>query len=237
MCPQCGSTATVHSIEELAAMASSRLGGQPQASPSAPQPGYAAEPQPGYAAEPRSGPPGPTPGYTAEPRSGPPGPPPGYAAEPRSGPPGPTPGYTAEPRSGPPGPPPGYAAEPRPGPPGGWPGRSSGLPDVPIGDGLSFGDDLAGIAMTAATRFVGRAIGRRMQRTLNERVLPAMAAKQEAALRAQIEIAERHPDLRACLTDHVVFLAGGSRVLPMGGLTGTLTVEQADALVARLRDA
>ena len=207
MCPQCGSTATVHSIEELAAMASSRLGGQPQASPSAPQPGYAAEPQPGYAAEPRSGPPGPTPGYTAEPRSGPPGPPPGYAAE------------------------------PRPGPPGGWPGRSSGLPDVPIGDGLSFGDDLAGIAMTAATRFVGRAIGRRMQRTLNERVLPAMAAKQEAALRAQIEIAERHPDLRACLTDHVVFLAGGSRVLPMGGLTGTLTVEQADALVARLRDA
>ena len=207
MCPQCGSTATVHSIEELAAMASSRLGGQPQASPSAPQPGYAAEPQPGYAAEPRSGPPGPTRGYTAEPRSGPPGPPPGYAAE------------------------------PRPGPPGGWPGRSSGLPDVPIGDGLSFGDDLAGIAMTAATRFVGRAIGRRMQRTLNERVLPAMAAKQEAALRAQIEIAERHPDLRACLTDHVVFLAGGSRVLPMGGLTGTLTVEQADALVARLRDA
>jgi hypothetical protein len=33
-----------------------------------------------------------------------------------------------------------------------------------------------------------------------------------------------------------VFLAGGSRVLPMAGLTGTLTVEQADALVARLRD-
>jgi hypothetical protein len=31
-------------------------------------------------------------------------------------------------------------------------------------------------------------------------------------------------------------LAGGSRVLPMAGLTGTLTVEQADALVARLRD-
>jgi len=92
------------------------------------------------------------------------------------------------------------------------------------------------MAMTAATRFVGRAIGRRMQRTLNERVLPAMAAKQEATLRAQIEIAERHPDLRACLTDHVVFLAGGSRVLPMAGLTGTLTVEQADALVARLRD-
>jgi hypothetical protein len=32
------------------------------------------------------------------------------------------------------------------------------------------------------------------------------------------------------------FLADGSRVLPMAGLTGTLTVEQADALAARLRD-
>jgi hypothetical protein len=213
VCPQCGSTAAVHSIEELAAMARSRLG-QQQGNAPAPQPGYAAEPQPGYAAEPQ-------PGYAAEPRSGPPGPPPGYAAEPRSGPPGPAPGYAAEPRSG---------------PPGGWPGRGSGLPDVPIGDGLSFGDDIAGMAMTAATRFVGRAIGRRMQRTLNERVLPAVAARQEATLRAQIEIAERHPDLRACLTDQVVFLAGGSRVLPMAGLTGTLTVEQADALVARLRD-
>ncbi len=205
MCPQCGSAAAVHSIEELAAMARSRLGEQQQGPAAAPQPGYAAEPQPGYAAEPRPGPPGPPPGYAAEPRSGPPGPPPGYAAE------------------------------PRPGPPGGWPGRGSGLPDV-SGDGLSFGDDLAGIAMTAATRFVGRAIGRRMQRTLNERVLPTLAAKQEATLRAQIAIAERHPDLRACLTDQVVFLAGGSRVLPMAGLTGMLTVEQADALVARLRD-
>ena len=55
-------------------------------------------------------------------------------------------------------------------------------------------------------------------------------------LREQIAIAERHPDLRACLTDQVVFLAGGSRVLPMAGLIGKLTVEQSDALVAQLRD-
>jgi hypothetical protein len=204
VCPQCGSAAAVHSIEELAAMARSRLGQQP-GQPTAPPPGYAAQPQPGYAAEPQPGPPGPPPGYTAEPRPGPPGPPPGYAAE------------------------------PQPGPPGGWAGRGSGLPDVSVGD-LSLGDDLAGIALTAATRFVSRAIGRRMQRTMSERVLPTLAAKQEATLRAQIAIAERHPDLRACLTDHVVFLAGGSRVLPMAGLTGMITVEQADALVARLRD-
>ena len=67
-----------------------------------------------------------------------------------------------------------------------------------------------------------------------ERVVPAMAARQEAMLREQIAIAERHPDLRACLTDQVIFLAGGSRVLPMSSLSRGLTLEQADAMVAQL---
>ena len=62
-----------------------------------------------------------------------------------------------------------------------------------------------------------------------------MAAKQEEMLRTQIAIAERHPDLRACLTDQVVFMAGGSRVMPMPNLAN-VTLEQADVLVARLRD-
>jgi hypothetical protein len=74
-----------------------------------------------------------------------------------------------------------------------------------------------------------------MKRT-SDRVAPIMAAKQEAMLREQIAIAERHPDLRACLTDQVIFLAGGSRVLPMAGVIRRLTVEQSDALVAQLRD-
>jgi hypothetical protein len=55
-------------------------------------------------------------------------------------------------------------------------------------------------------------------------------------LREQVAIAEKYPGLRACLTDQVVFLAGGSRVLPMAGLTGTITLAQADAVVARLQD-
>jgi len=100
---------------------------------------------------------------------------------------------------------------------------------------------VADIAMTAATKFIGRAIGRRVKRAYDERVAPAMAARQqsmagrqEAMLREQIAIAERHPDLRACLTDQVIFLAGGSRVLPMSSVTG-MTLEQADALVAQLR--
>jgi hypothetical protein len=170
----------VHSIEELAALAKSRLGGQQPGNPAGQQ-GYAAEPQQG-----------PLPGYAAQPRSGP------------------LPG-------------PGQGSGPR------FPGRTGG------GD-FSLGDDVAGAALTAAAGFLGRAISRRVQRAYTEQVLPAVAAKQEAKLRAQIAIAERHPDLRACLTDEVIFLAGGSRVLPMANVTGMLSVEQADELVARLRN-
>ena len=90
--------------------------------------------------------------------------------------------------------------------------------------------------MDAATKFIGGAIGRRVKRAYEERVVPAVSAKQDAMLREQIAIAERYPDLRACLTDKVVFLAGGSRVQPMPNLAGPFTVEQSDALVASLRD-
>ena len=181
VCPQCGSAAAVHSIQELAALAQGRMGGQPQGTPGAPQQGFDAEPQQG-----------PLPGYAGEPRSGP------------------LPGSQA--------------------------GRNSGFPRNLGGDiGSSIEDDIAGAAVAAATKFIGRAIGRRMQRTLNERVQPALAARQEAMLRERTAIAEKYPDLRACLTDEVVFLAGGSRVLPMAGLTAAITLAQADAVVARLQ--
>jgi hypothetical protein len=104
-------------------------------------------------------------------------------------------------------------------------------------------DAVAGIVMGAAAKFAGRAISRRLKRAYDERVAPAMAARQqamagqqEAMLRDQIAIAERYPDLRACLNDQVIFLAGGSRVLPMPNLTSGITLEQADALVAQLRN-
>jgi hypothetical protein len=202
VCPQCGSAAAVHSIEELAAMARSRLGGQ----------GYPAAPQQGYAAEPQQGP---VPGYAAEPQQGP------------------LPGYTGQPQQGPL---PGYAGQPRSGPlPGGWRGSGSRLPSGSGGDDFSLEGDIADIALNAATRFIGRAISRRVQRAYSQ-VQPTIAAKQEEILRTQIAIAERHPDLRACMTDQVIFLAGGSRVLPMSSITGMPTVEQSDALVAKLRD-
>jgi hypothetical protein len=195
VCPQCGSAAAVHSIEEVAALARSQLGqlgGQGQGPTAPPEQGYAAQPQAG-----------PVPGYAQQPQAGPV---PGYAQQPQAGP---VPGRRQR---------------------GGFrmPGSSGG--------DFSFGDDLTDVAMTAATQFIGRAIGRRLQRTFEQQVMPTLAAKQEAIMRDQIAIAQRHPDLRACLTDKVVFLAGGSRVVPMSGTSGMLTLEQADALVAQLRD-
>jgi len=149
------------------------------------------------------------------------GPQPGYAA-------GPQPGYGAGQ--------PGWAAEPQAGPLPGRGGRQRSYSQPSdIGGDLSFGDDVAGAVLGMAGRFIGRSIGRRVQDKLAQQVVPAMAARQEAVLREQIAIAERHPDLRACLTDQVVFMAGGSRVMPMPNLAN-VTLEQADVLVARLRD-
>ena len=213
VCPQCGSAAAVHSIGELAALARNQLG-QPPGSGPAPQTGFDPTPQAGYAPPPTGYDPPPPGGF------GPP-PPPGH-----QGPP--PPGYTGSAR-------PGQPSQSGPSSPSSRSGRSGDWPG--LGDAAaSLEDGVADVVLGAAARFVGRAISRRVQRTVSERALPALAVRQEAMLREQIAIAERHPDLRACLTDQVVFLAGGHRVLPMPSLTGGFTVEQSDAVVARLRD-
>jgi hypothetical protein len=177
VCPQCGSAAAVHSVQELGDMARMRLEQLQQ--------GYQGEP--GY------------PGASQQ------------AGQP------------------------GWEATPRPiHEQGSGGGGFYGGPRTFDSYDTSFGDDVAGLALDAAAKFIGRAIGRRVQRAA-ERAVPVIAANQETTLRNQIAIAERHPDLRACLTDKVIFLAGGSRVLPMGNLM-TITPEQADAMVASLRE-
>jgi hypothetical protein len=148
------------------------------------------------------------------------------------------PGYARDPQPGQPlGGVPGYAQEPRPGRPRDPRGRQrlgySGSGGNDSTD-FSLGDDLAGLAMSEAAKFIGRRIGRRMQRSYTERIAPALEAHAADRLRTQIAIAERHPDICACLDDNVVFLTGGRAVLPMPSLN-TLTVEQADAMVATLR--
>src|SRR5229473_3161677 len=203
VCPQCGSAAAVHSVEELAAMARGQLG---QYGPGYQTPGYQT---PGYQAPPESLSPGSSPpasGFPSAPLS------PEFPSSPL--PPPPPPDYSGAP-------PPGYTGQARPGA-----GRSSRSWES--GGDDSIGDAVAGVVMEAATKFIGRAIGRRVKRAYEERVVPAMAARQEAVLRDQIAIAERYPDLRACLTDQVIFLAGGSRVLPMVSISRGVTLEQAD---------
>jgi hypothetical protein len=198
----------VHSISELAAMAQSRLNMLP-GNAGSPQHDYPGTAQPGGSGQP---------GWEQEP-------------QPSTG----QPGWAQQPQ-------PGWAQEPtqgqQPGP-GGWRGsRSRSYDSGGVGDGIlsSIEDDIAGAALGAAARFIGRRIGRKAQNTFSEKVMPAMAAKQQETLRRQVEIAQRHPDLRACMTDQVVFLAGGSRVLPMKNISMGMTVEESDVLVAQLRE-
>jgi hypothetical protein len=242
VCPQCGSAAAVHSIGELAAMASSQLG-QPQGSAPSPQAGY--DQQAAQAAQAGYGQPSPQTGFGQPTDFGQPKPfdqptPTDFNPPPPGGfGPPPPPDY-----QGPP--PPGYSGSAQPGQPSqSTPSGPSGMPSLSrLGREFLRGGDVAGtiedgvsdVVMGAAARFVGRKISRRVQQVVNERVMPAMAARKDAMLREQISIAERHPDLRACLTDNVVFLAGGQRVLPLPSLAAGFTVEQSDALVARLRD-
>jgi len=144
-------------------------------------------------------------------------------------------GWNAEPQAGRPG----WAAEPQAGPPPGsrgWSRPRQGIFDS-LPDADSIDQAITNVAMGAAARFIGRAVAKRVQQTVNDRVMPAMnqaMAQRQQLLREQIAIAQQHPDVRACMTDSVIFLAGGSRVLPMPNL-GTLTAQQADMLVAQLR--
>jgi hypothetical protein len=256
VCPKCGSADQVHSIEEWAAMAQANMAYTWQ--PGAPMPGYPAAPtqQPGYAPPPpasgpqtgfpdpsqyqQSGFPDPSqyqqsgfpdpaqyqqPGSQGGSQQQQPPPPPASPA-------GPPPGYQA-------GPPPGYQA----GPPPGYQGAESWQSQPPPlrrswdsgSDASTFEDAIGEAVLGAATKAIGRVIGRKMRQAYTERVAPAMAARQESVLNERIAIAQRHPDLRACLRDQVIFLAGGTRVLPLASAMRVRTVEQSDALVAQLR--
>ena len=170
------------------------------------QPGFPSPPPDQRPPSQAEPPPSQQPGYQA-------GPPPGYPAGSQ---PGQQPGYPAEP----------WQSQPPPRRTGGWDG---------VSDATSFEEGIADAVLGAATKAIGRALGSRMRRAYSERVVPAMAARQEAMVRQRMAIAERHPDLRACLTDQVVFLAGGTRVLPLASALAVRTVEQSDALVAQLR--
>ena len=120
--------------------------------------------------------------------------------------------------------------------------RSGGGPDFDFDSTGDIAGDVAGIALTAALGFAGRAFGKRMKRAFDEKVMPAMQAKAEQAQQQwaqskadQQAIVERYPELRGCLRDNVVFLDGGMRTVPISDVKMPVTMDQADAVVARLR--
>jgi hypothetical protein len=96
--------------------------------------------------------------------------------------------------------------------------------------------EIANIVMGVAGRFIGRAIKNRMQRVVEERVMPTVNAKAEQQRQEMAAIAQRYPELRACLRDQVIFLAGGTNTAPLSEVSlPQVTLAQADAMVARLR--
>jgi hypothetical protein len=226
-CPHCHSDMAVHSMSALAAMARNQ--------PAQANLGRLAGLQSGYAApsqdQPGSAGPAQNQNQNQNQNQGQVQGQPGYAAEPQ-------PGWSAEPQ-------PGWAAEPQPGH-GSGQQRTSRSGQGPIFNpdflGDSLGDSLgegienavASAALGAAARFLGGRVARRAQQAFTDKVVPALAQRQEATFREQDAIAERHPDLHACLNDKVFFVAGGNRVLPMPS-GRMLTLAESDTLVAQLR--
>jgi len=126
--------------------------------------------------------------------------------------------------------------------PGHWrtppsrPGRRPGLDFDRTGNfAEDIGEDIAGTAMSAGMGMLGRAIGKRVQKAFEERVMPAVqerAAQQQGEME---QVAARYPELRVCQHDQVVFLEGGHATLPLSEIKMPVTMAQADAIVARLR--
>jgi hypothetical protein len=103
-------------------------------------------------------------------------------------------------------------------------------------------EDVGGAVLGAAFGFAGRAIGRRMKKAFEEKVVPAMEAKAaqaqqqwEQSKAEQDAIVARYPELRGCTKDQVVFLDGGVRTVPVSEIKMPVTMAQADSIVVRLR--
>jgi hypothetical protein len=116
--------------------------------------------------------------------------------------------------------------------------RGGGLDSL----GENIVDDIGGAVFGAALGFAGRAIGRRMKRAFEEKVVPAMEAKAaqaqqqwEQSKAEQDAIVARYPELRGCLKDQVIFLDGGYQTVPVSELKPPVTLAQVDDVVARLR--
>ncbi|HEX3960193.1 MAG TPA: hypothetical protein VHZ03_26745 [Trebonia sp.] len=97
------------------------------------------------------------------------------------------------------------------------------------------GEGIAGAALSAGMGILGRAIGKRVQKAFEERVMPAVQQRAEQTQQEMEQVATRYPDLRVCQHDQVVFLEGGHATVPLSEIRMPVTMASADAVVARLR--
>jgi hypothetical protein len=112
--------------------------------------------------------------------------------------------------------------------------------DFDLGDNIA--EDIGGAVFGVAMGFAGRAIGKRVKKAFEDKVVPAMQAKAaqaqqqfEQSKAEQDAIVARYPELRGCMKDQVIFLDGGQRTVPVSELKQPVTLAQADAIVAQLR--
>ena len=112
--------------------------------------------------------------------------------------------------------------------------------DFDLGDNIA--EDIGGAVFGVAMGFAGRAIGKRMKKAFEDKVVPAMQARAaqaqqqwEQSKAEQDAIVARYPELRGCMKDQVIFLDGGQRTVPVSELKQPVTLAQADSIVARLR--
>ena len=96
------------------------------------------------------------------------------------------------------------------------------------------GQQLTNLVFETAGHFIGKAIGKRVNQTYEDRVRPALDEQADQSRPEQVAIVERHPDLFGCMRDEVLFVAGGTRVVPLADAM-PITLAHTDALVAQLR--
>jgi hypothetical protein len=105
------------------------------------------------------------------------------------------------------------------------------------GDGPDLGETIFDFAMAVTAHVLRVTVGRRMKQAYQQRIAPEIARGRQASLSQQLQLAERHPELRICTVDQMVFLPGGNRAVPASQIFRPHVSPDAalDALVAELR--
>jgi hypothetical protein len=99
------------------------------------------------------------------------------------------------------------------------------------------GQGVADVILGLAGGLFSKRISKRVRRGYEQRIGSRAQQAQQAwdqSVADQAVIVERYPDLRGCLRDQVLFLAGGAEAVPLSSIRFPVTLAQAESIVARL---